>query len=162
MLKPALPLLIQSLFGVPAPTFARTDLLAVFATGLKGLNQPANVKPGEMTRLNTAIAPISLANQDPLGVLNLTDLADFPNGRRLVDDVVDIELPVAEGILCTAAVKAATAAKGVDTGCGTNIAPAINGSKFTDGARSAKIAVFDNRFPYLKTPLANSPNGTTN
>ncbi len=162
VLKPTLPVLIQSLFGVPAPTFARTDLLAVFATGLKGLNQPANVKPGEMTRLNTAIAPTPLANQDPLGVLNLTDLAGFPNGRRLVDDVVDIELRVAEGILCTAGVKAATAAKGVDTGCGTNVAPNINGSKFTDGARSPNTAVSDNSFPYLKTPLANSPNGTSN
>ena len=162
ILKPTLPLLIQSLFGVPAPTFARTDLVAVFATGLKGLNQPANVKPGEMTRLNTSIAPTPLASQDPLGVLNLTDLAGFPNGRRLVDDVVDIELRVAEGILCTAGVKAATAAKGVDTGCGTNVAPNINGSRFTDGARSSNTAVSDNSFPYLKTPLANSPNGTSN
>ena len=162
ILKPTLPSLIQALFGVPAPSFARTDLVAVFATGLKGLNQPANVKPGEMTRLNTAIAPTPLASQDPLGVLNLTDLAGFPNGRRLVDDVVDIELRVAEGILCTAAVKAATAAKGVDTGCGTNVAPNINGSRFTDGARSPNASVSDNSFPYLKTPLANSPNGTSN
>ena len=162
VLKPTLPLLIQGLFGVPAPTFARTDLLAVFATGLKGLNQPANVKPGEMTRLNTAITPTPLANQDPLGVLNLTDLAGFPNGRRLVDDVVDIELRVAEGILCTAGVKAATAAKGVDTGCGTNVAPNINGSRFTDGVRSSNASVSDNSFPYLKTPLANSPNGAIN
>ena len=162
ILKPTLPSLIQALFGVPAPTFARTDLVAVFATGLKGLNQPSNVKPGEMTRLNTAIAPTPLASQDPLGVLNLTDLAGFPNGRRLVDDVVDIELRVAEGILCTAAVKAATAAKGVDTGCGTNVAPNINGSRFTDGARSPNASVSDNSFPYLKTPLANSPNGTSN
>lgn len=162
VLKPTLPLLIQSLFSVPAPTFSRTDLLAVFATGLKGLNQPANVKPGEMTRLNTATAPTPLANQDPLGVLNLKDLAGFPNGRRLVDDVVDIELRVAEGILCTAGVKAATAAKGVDTGCGANVAPDINGSKFTDGTRSSNTSVSDNQFPYLKTPLANSPNGTSN
>ena len=117
IVTPTLPTLVQALFGVPAPAFPRTDLVAAFATGLKGLNQPANVKPGEMLRLNTAIAPTPLASQQPLGVLTLTDLAGFPNGRRPVDDVVDISLRVAEGILCTAGVKAATASAGVDTGC---------------------------------------------
>ena len=162
VVKPTLPILIEKLFSVPAPTFARTDLVTVFATGLKGLNQPANVKPGEMTRLNTSIAPTPLAAQDPLGVLNLTDLAGFPNGRRPVDDVVDITLRVAEGVLCTAGVKAATASKGVDTGCGINVAPDSSGLPFTDGARSANIDVSDNTFPYLKTPIAGSPNATSN
>ena len=162
VVKPTLPILIEKLFSVPAPTFARTDLVTVFATGLKGLNQPANVKPGEMTRLNTSIAPTPLAAQDPLGVLNLTDLAGFPNGRRPVDDVVDITLRVAEGVLCTAGVKAATASKGVDTGCGINVAPDSSGLPFTDGARSANIDVSDNTFPYLKTPTAGSPNATSN
>ena len=162
VVTPTLPVLIQALFGVPAPTFPRTDLVSAFATGIKGLNQPANVKPGEMVRLNTAIPATPLAAQDPMGVLNLTDLAGFPNGRRLVDDVVDIELRVAEGILCTAGVKAATLALGVDTGCGANVAPDINGSAFTDGARSANSAVSTEAFPYLLTPIAGSPNGTSN
>ena len=162
VVNPTLPRLIEALFGVPAPTFPRTDLVSAFATGIKGLNQPANVKPGEMVRLNTAIAATPLASQDPLGVLNLTDLAGFPNGRRPVDDVVDIELRVAEGILCTAGVKAATLAAGVDTGCGTNVAPDVNGSPFTDGARSANSEVSTEAFPYLLTPLAGSPNATSN
>ena len=162
VVKPTLPILIEKLFSVPAPTFARTDLVTVFATGLKGLNQPANVKPGEMTRLNTSIAPTSLAAQDPLGVLNLTDLAGFPNGRRPVDDVVDITLRVAEGVLCTAGVKAATASKGVDTGCGVNVAPDSSALPFTDGARSSNTEVSDDSFPYLKTPIAGSPNATSN
>ena len=162
VVTPTLPVLIQALFGVPAPTFARTDLVSAFATGIKGLNQPANVKPGEMVRLNTAIPATPLASQDPMGVLNLTDLAGFPNGRRLVDDVVDIELRVAEGILCTAGVKAATLALGVDTGCGANVAPDINGSAFTDGARSSNSQVSTEAFPYLLTPIAGSPNATTN
>ena len=162
VVTPTLPILIQTLFSVPAPTFPRTDLVSAFATGIKGLNQPANVKPGEMVRLNTAIPATPLASQDPEGVLNLTDLAGFPNGRRPVDDVVDIELRVAEGILCTAGVKAATLAAGVDTGCGTNVAPDINGSAFTDGARSANTAVSTEAFPYLLTPIAGSPNGTSN
>ena len=162
IVKPTLPVLVETLFGVPAPTFPRTDLVAAFATGIKGLNQPANVKPGEMVRLNTAIAPTPLASQDPLGVLNLTDLAGFPNGRRPVDDVVDISLRVAEGVLCTAGVKAATLAAGVDTGCGANTAPDSSGFAFTDGARSTNSEVSDNRFPYLKTPIAGSPNQTSN
>ena len=162
VVKPTLPVLVETLFGVPAPKFPRSDLVTVFATGLKGLNQPAKVKPGEMTRLNTSIAPTPLAAQDPLGVLNLTDLAGFPNGRRPVDDVVDITLRVAEGVLCTAGVKAATASKGVDTGCGANVAPDSSGLPFTDGARSANTDVSDNTFPYLKTPIAGSPNATSN
>ena len=156
VVKPTLPILIESLYSVPAPTFPRTDLVTVFATGIKGLNQPANVKPGEMTRLNTAIAPTPLASQDPLGVLDLTDFAGFPNGRRPVDDVVDITLRVAEGVLCTSGVKAATASKGVDTGCGKNVAPASSGLPFTDGARSPNTDVSDDSFPYLKTPLPGS------
>ena len=162
IVNPTLPRLINVLFGVPAPAFPRTDLVSAFATGIKGLNQPKNVKPGEMVRLNTAIPATPLASQDPLGVLNLTDLAGFPNGRRPVDDVVDIELRVAEGILCTAGVKAATLAAGVDTGCGANVAPDVNGSAFTDGARSSNSQVSTQAFPYLLTPIAGSPNATTN
>lgn len=162
IVKPTLPTLIEALFGVPAPVFDRTDLVTVFATGIKGLNQPANVKPGEMTRLNTAIPATPLANQDPLGVLNLTDLAGFPNGRRLIDDVVDIEIRVAEGLLCTANVKAATTAAGVDTGCGLNVAPDSSALPFTDGSRLANSDLSDNSFPYLKTPIGGSPNATTN
>ena len=162
IVKPTLPTLIEALFGVPAPSFDRTDLVTVFATGIKGLNQPANVKPGEMTRLNTAIPATPLANQDPLGVLNLTDLAGFPNGRRLVDDVVDIEIRVAEGLLCTAGVKSAAAAAGVDTGCGSNTAPNTSALPFTDGSRLANSDLSDTSFPYLKTPIGGSPNASTN
>ena len=155
IVTPTLPKLVEALFQVPAPTFARTDLVAAFATGLKGLNQPANVKPGEMVRLNTKIAPTPLASQEPLGVLTLTDFAGFPNGRRPVDDVVDISLRVAEGILCTAGVKSAT---NDIANCGANTAPDVNGSAFTDGARSANTAVSTEAFPYLLTPLPGSPN----
>ena len=53
-----------------------------------------------MLRLNTAIAPTAGAAQNRLGVLG-GDNAGFPNGRRPGDDVVDIELRVAMGVLCT-------------------------------------------------------------
>jgi hypothetical protein len=75
----------------PAP---RNDLVAIFLTGIAGLNQPPHVKPSEMIRLNMAIPPSASPNR--LGLLS--GQADgFPNGRRLVDDVVDIELRALAG-----------------------------------------------------------------
>ena len=63
---------------------------------MPGLNQPANVTPSEMLRLNVGIPPAETEN--PLGVIG-GDNAGFPNGRRLGDEVVDIELRVAAGFL---------------------------------------------------------------
>lgn len=52
--------------------------------------------PSEMLRLNMAVPPTASPND--LGVIG-GDLQGFPNGRRLTDDVVDIALAVAEGIV---------------------------------------------------------------
>ena len=82
--------------GLKVPPTPRVDILAVFATGVKGLNQPPNVVPSEQLRLNVAIPPS--ANPNRLGVL-AGDLAGFPNGRRLNDDVVDASLRVIAGVL---------------------------------------------------------------
>ena len=49
-----------------------------------------------MLRLNTDIVPS--ANPARLGVL-AGDTSGFPNGRRLTDDVVDITLQAAVGVL---------------------------------------------------------------
>src|SRR6266699_4957681 len=94
--NPELPRLIQSVYGIPAPAEPRNDLVQVFLTGVPGLNQPPKVRPAEMLRLNTSIAPS--ASPKRLGVLD-GDTAGFPNGRRLTDDVVDISLQVVEGEL---------------------------------------------------------------
>ena len=88
--------LLHALFGIGVPPAPRNDLVAVFATGVAGLNQPPNVSPGEMLRLNMSIPPSS--NPSRFGVL-AGDQAGFPNGRRLADDVVDIELRVVAGVL---------------------------------------------------------------
>jgi hypothetical protein len=88
--------LLHGLFGINVPPTPRNDLVAVFATGVPGLNQPAGVSPGEMLRLNMSIPPAASPNR--LGVL-AGDVAGFPNGRRLADDVVDIELRVVAGVL---------------------------------------------------------------
>lgn len=138
--NPTLPAIIQALFPiVKAPTlFPRSDLVAVFLTGVPGLNKPANVTPSEMLRLNTSIFPKSAVNQQTLGVL-AGDTAGFPNGRRPGDDVVDIELRVAMGALLSAA-------------------DAPSGQlPYTDGS-PVHATDFRNTFPYLGTPIPGSGN----
>jgi hypothetical protein len=69
----------------------RTDLVSVLLTGLKqpNLNFTGDTRADEL-RLNLAIAPTAPVGQgNRLGVLG-GDLAGWPNGRRLEDDVIDI------------------------------------------------------------------------
>lgn len=157
--NPTLPELLEILFGgagVKAPdVFPRSDLLTAFLTGVAGVNQQATVTASEMLRLNTGIPATAIANQNDLGALQcfvngvLTiagnancDPAGFPNGRRPIDDVVDIELRVAMGILLP---------DNVDP-------PSVNSRKFgyTDGARPSP-ADYLTAFPYLNHPLPGSP-----
>ena len=161
--NPSLPVLLNTLFGDAAkvPGMPRNDLVAAFLTGVKGVNQPAVVRPAELMRLNTSIKPTPVNMQDDLGVL-AGDNAGFPNGRRPYDDVADIELRVVEGALC-----------GKIGDCGTQKADPNSGAGYTDGVRAAgadasslhvsgAINAGDTylpAFPYLNTPLAGSPNG---
>jgi hypothetical protein len=151
--NPTLPALIETLFssaGVRAPTnFPRTDLVTAFLTGIPGLNQPARVTASEMLRLNTGITPMLKGTQNRLGVIG-GDTAGFPNGRRPGDDVVDVSLRVAMGLLCTLNNPAAF-------GCRPADAPA-GGIHFTDGAY-IDDSMFDAVFPYIKGPIPGSPNG---
>jgi hypothetical protein len=79
---------IAALYGIdvpctgPDPDCQRDDLVEVFLTGLEGVNQPANVRPAEVLRLNTAVPD-----------------SGFPNGRLVGDDVVDTALQVVAGAL---------------------------------------------------------------
>jgi hypothetical protein len=69
----------------------RSDLVSVLLTGLKqpNLNFTGDT-PADELRLNLAIAPTApVGHGDRLGVLG-GDLAGWPNGRRLEDDVIDI------------------------------------------------------------------------
>jgi Domain of unknown function (DUF4331) len=69
----------------------RDDLVAILLTGVSGLNNTGPTK-ADLLRLNTSIAPTApVGAGDRLGVLS-GDLAGFPNGRRLEDDVVDIDV----------------------------------------------------------------------
>ncbi len=146
--NPSLSTLIQTLFpSAPAPTnFPRTDLLTVFLKGVPGLNQPSNVVASEMLRLNTSIPVTAQGAQNPLGVA-AGDNAGFPNGRRPADDVVDLSLRVSMGALCVLT----GAQDSLGVGCRPSDAPA-GGAALTDGVRKS-AADYQNRFPYLNTPI---------
>jgi hypothetical protein len=149
--NPSLPVLLQALFGsagVLAPNvYPRADLEAAFLTGIKGLNQPLTVTPAEELRLNTSTAVTPIASQNDLGVLG-GDTSGFPNGRRPVDDVVDITLRVAMGVLLTPF-----------DGSSSDPDPASDASRqlgYTDGAEPNPASYLP-VFPYLNTPIAGSP-----
>ena len=129
-------------------------LVAAFLTGINtpatgNLNQPANVVASEMLRLNTAVAPTPRTSQNRLGVI-AGDNAGFPNGRRPGDDIVDIELRVAQGKLIALGLYGTNGSSGT-----VNQAPAGNAA-LTDGA-SVDASVFGNAFPYLNLPIPGSP-----
>ncbi|MFI4982371.1 MAG: DUF4331 family protein, partial [Nevskiales bacterium] len=126
-------------------------------TGVPGVNSPANVVASEMLRLNMALPATAAASQNTLGALQCftnagalstsnpgCDPAGFPNGRRPGDDVVDIELRVAEGALLGAN--------------DPNQQADTSHPGYTDGV-AVSAANFDVTFPYLKTPTPGSPNG---
>jgi hypothetical protein len=74
-----------------APETGRGDIAAILLTGVPGLNFTGPEK-ADLIRLNTGIAPSApVGGGNRLGVLG-GDFAGFPNGRRLEDDVTDIEL----------------------------------------------------------------------
>jgi len=96
-----LPVLYPGVFpNLAGLTADRADLLAILLTGL-----PTGVIPGfqnytgptqaDMLRLNTAVPPAAKPNIN--GILG-GDLAGFPNGRRVFDNVVTIELRAVAGL----------------------------------------------------------------
>lgn len=122
VLNPEVPLDIQKIYGLPAPAAPRKDLAEIFLTGIcktcgpiqadlnsQLLNRDvtkSTFTPAEELRLNTSVPPTAAPNR--LGVLG-KDLQGFPNGRRLTDDVVDIELLALEGTAQTGKIPAALA-----------------------------------------------------
>ena len=92
-LEPEVTRLENTLYPVldDAPTTGRGDLVAILLTGVPTLNFTGDTK-SDFIRLNTAIPPSGpVGTGNRLGLL-AGDFAGFPNGRRLEDDVVDIEL----------------------------------------------------------------------
>ena len=97
-----LPVLYPGVFpNLAAYTKPRADLDAILLTGI-----PAGVVPGfrnytgpvkaDMLRLNMAVPPKAPGQENKLGIVG-GDLAGFPNGRRLSDDITAIELKAIAG-----------------------------------------------------------------
>jgi hypothetical protein len=97
-----LPVLYPGVFpNLAAYKKKRVDLVAILLTGI-----PEGVVPGfqnntgstlaDMLRLNVAIPPTN-SNPSPLGLIG-GDAAGFPNGRRVFDDIVNIELRAIAGV----------------------------------------------------------------
>jgi len=100
-LDPLLAHLFSSVLGIPIPPAPRTDLLPLvqyMAPICPGCG-PADAGPvADLLRLNTGIPPTAVGSQKRLGFL-AGDLAGFPQGRRPIDDVVDIASRAVAGIL---------------------------------------------------------------
>jgi len=128
-LDPLLAHLYSSVLGIPIPPAPRTDLLPLvqyMAPICPGCG-PNDAGPvADLLRLNTGIPPTAVVSQKRLGFL-AGDLAGFPQGRRPIDDVVDIASRAVAGIL------ADPVKFGAAIGDGTNVA---------DGG-------FNTTFPYV-------------
>jgi hypothetical protein len=110
----------------------RTDIVAVLTGQAAGLSAANALPPADLLRVNLAIAPN--VPGDRLAVL-AGDTGGFPNGRRLTDDVVDIEVRLLAG--------------------GTPFTPTFNvapNNALTDGVDSPQEAILP-YFPYVSTPL---------
>jgi hypothetical protein len=123
--------LFTALYGLNVPPAPRNDLVTIFLTGIEGLNQPPSVQPAEIAHLNLAV-PVT-ANPHRMGVL-AGDIQGYPNGRRLIDDVVDISLQAVAG--------------------GTPFTPEFNvapNNQLGDGVNQNDKA-FLSTFPYVASP----------
>jgi hypothetical protein len=99
-LDPLLAHIFASL-GIPVPSAPRTDLLPLvqyMAPICHGCGPKDGGPIADLLRLNTGIPPTPVGQQKRLGFL-VGDHAGFPNGRRLIDDVVDIAARAVGGIL---------------------------------------------------------------
>jgi hypothetical protein len=136
-----LPVLYPGAFpNLAAYTKNRADLHAILLTGIPGGIVPGfqnftGPKPADMLRLNVAIPPTT-KSPNALGVVG-GDLAGYPNGRRVFDDVVSIELKAVAGATI----------------------PLVDPSYTVDGAVGAVSSYltpgadrYQSTFPYLGTP----------
>ncbi len=141
---PELAKLLPALYPGVFPNLAaygkpRADLNAILMTGIPtgvvpGFQNYTGKVPSDMLRLNMAIPPS--ASENPLGLV-AGDAAGFPNGRRLNDDVVTIELRAVAGLTIPLVDKSFT--------------PDAAASAVTDGTSNTNAAV-TGTFPYLGLP----------
>jgi hypothetical protein len=99
-LNPEVARLLNALFKLDVKETDRTDIVQALLTGVPGLTQiGSDPAAADTLKINLGVPPSATPNR--FGVL-AGDLAGFPNGRRLADDVLDIELRVIAGALLPA------------------------------------------------------------
>lgn len=104
VLDPSLARVLNALtagqIAIPPPP--RNDLLPLvtYAPPIAAAGTPAG-PIADMLRLNTGVSPAAPGTASRMGILG-GDLAGYPNGRRLTDDVVDISLRFVAGVLVPA------------------------------------------------------------
>jgi hypothetical protein len=143
-LLPALyPGVFPNLAKLVAAGTARADLEAILLTGIPsgvvtGFQNYTGTVLADLMRLNTAIPPSTSPN--PLGIIG-GDLAGFPNGRRVFDDVVSIELRAIAGATVPL----------VDS----SYTPDAAAGEVTDGLTMASVpSGYLDVFPYLGVPYS--------
>jgi hypothetical protein len=144
--RPELASLLPVLYPGVFPNLAalkadRADLVAILLTGL-----PAGVVPGfqnftgpvlaDQLRLNVAVPPAAQPNVN--GILG-GDLAGFPNGRRVQDDIVTIELRAVAGLTYALVDK--------------TFKPDGAAGLVNDGTQVLGDVTYLDRFPYLDHPV---------
>ena len=140
---------------MPIDESGRTDLVAVLLTGLKlPAGNPTGVtnftftgdRRMDLLRLNMAVGPTAAVGAgNTLGVL-AGDLAGFPNGRRLEDDVVDIEVrAIAQGYGAVVQAVAGLPDKKPNNSIG-------DGDNQNNVGDAANHKGFVTDFPYLRSP----------
>ena len=95
VVNPELAKVMNALFNLGVQETGRSDIVQAVLQGLPGLNQQTG-KPVDTIKINLGTPPTPSPNR--LGAVG-GDLGGYPNGRRLTDDVVDIDLRVVEGAL---------------------------------------------------------------
>ena len=127
----------------------RADLEAILLTGI-----PAGIIPGfqnftgpvqaDMLRLNTSVPPTPAGKQSIFGLLG-GDAGGFPNGRRVTDDVVAIELRALAGVTYPLIDK--------------TFKPDAAAGQLTDGLTPASVSSTAlGQFPYLGVPYSGFDN----
>ncbi len=135
------PGVFPNLAKLDAAKTARADLEAILLTGIpagiiKGFTNYTGPVQADLLRLNTSIPP---ANKPSVFGLLGGDAAGFPNGRRVFDDVVSIELRAIAGVTYPL----------IDP----TYTPDANAGKLTDGLTPSDLGTgYLSVFPYLGVP----------
>ena len=136
-----LPVLYPGVFpNLAKLTAPRADLAAILMTGIPagivpGFQNFTGANPADQLRLNMAVPP-TRHNPKALGLIG-GDPAGFPNGRRVFDDVVTVELRAIAGVTYPLVDKTYT--------------PDAAASLVTDGLGRNSMRYLSH-FPYLGTP----------